>query len=80
VEEPARLDETLDQPLRRRLRPRLRRRKPEELPPPAPPPRHVRLLPRRPAEEEEQQPSRAAQEVAELFGATESDEHQKPNG
>jgi hypothetical protein len=48
---------------RRRLFPRRRER--VEEPPPAPPPRHVRLLPRRSAEE----PSRAEQEVAELFGA-----------
>jgi hypothetical protein len=42
-----------------------RRREHVEEPEPAPPPRHVRLLPRRSAEE----PSRAEEEVAELFGA-----------
>jgi outer membrane biosynthesis protein TonB len=50
---------------RRRLRRLLRRRdgEPEQSPPS--PPRHVKLLPRRSAP----QPSRAAQEVAELFGS-----------
>lgn len=48
----------------------LRRREPEIEPEPAPPPRHVKLLPRRSAEE----PSRAAQEVAELFGSTPEEE------
>ena len=44
----------------------LRRREAEVEPEPPAPPRHVKLLPRRPAEE----PSRASQEVAELFGST----------
>lgn len=48
----------------RRFRSLLRRREPEAEPEPAPPPRHVKLLPRR----TEPEPSRAAQEVAELFG------------
>jgi hypothetical protein len=54
-----------------------RRRERLEEPPPAPPPRHVRLLPRRSAEEPE--PSRAEQEVAELFGAgaSEGDEREE---
>jgi hypothetical protein len=59
----------------RRLRGLLRRPEPEVEPEPAPPPRHVRLLPRRPAEE----PSRASREVAEVFGATsENDESAEP--
>ena len=49
----------------RRLRSLLRRRDPQVEPVPTSPPRHVKLLPRRPAEE----PSRASEEVAELFGA-----------
>jgi hypothetical protein len=57
-------------PLPKRRRGFLRRREPEIEPEPAPPPRHVKLLPRRPAEE----PSRAAQEVAELFGSTPEEE------
>jgi hypothetical protein len=52
-----------------RLRARLRKREPDQEEAPAPQPRHVKLLPRREAPE----PSRAAQEVAELFG-TEADE------
>jgi hypothetical protein len=48
----------------RRLR-LFRRREPEAEPAPVSPPRHVKLLPRRPAEE----PSRASEEVAELFGS-----------
>jgi D-alanyl-D-alanine carboxypeptidase/D-alanyl-D-alanine-endopeptidase (penicillin-binding protein 4) len=51
----------------RGLRSLLRRREPEPEPEPAPPPRHVKLLPRR----TEPEPSRAAQEVAELFGEPE---------
>jgi hypothetical protein len=51
----------------RRFRSLLRRREPEEEPEPAPPPRHVKLLPRR----TEPEPSRAAQEIAELFGERE---------
>jgi hypothetical protein len=45
----------------------LRRREPEVQPEPPSPPRHVKLLPRRTATE----PSRASQEVAELFGERE---------
>ncbi len=52
-----------------RLRARLRKREPDQEEAPAPQPRHVKLLPRREAPE----PSRAAQEVAELFGS-EADE------
>jgi hypothetical protein len=48
----------------RRLR-LFRRREPEAEPAPVSPPRHVKLLPRRPAGE----PSRASEEVAELFGS-----------
>jgi hypothetical protein len=59
----------------RRFRSLLRRREPEVEPAPAPPPRHVKLLPRRPADE----PSRASQEVAELFGSrSEDDEPAQP--
>jgi outer membrane biosynthesis protein TonB len=50
---------------RRRLRTLLRRRERELEQSPPSPPRHVKLLPRRSAP----QPSRAAQEVAELFGS-----------
>ena len=52
-------------PAPRRLRSLLRRREPELETEPASAPRHVKLLPRRPAPE----PSRASQDVAELFGA-----------
>ncbi|HEX3267737.1 MAG TPA: hypothetical protein VHQ98_07135 [Gaiellaceae bacterium] len=65
VEEP----EPEAQPARRR-RGLLRRGKEEPEPEPSPPPRHVKLLPRRSAP----QPSRAAQEVAELFGTSEGDD------
>jgi hypothetical protein len=68
--------EPLEPPRKRRLRPRLRRRKQEEPPEPAAPPRHVRLLPRRSMPE----PSRAAEEVAELFGAGEPDEREERGG
>ena len=51
----------------RRRRSLLRRREPEPEPEPPSPPRHVKLLPRRTAPE----PSRASQEVAELFGERE---------
>ncbi len=51
------------QPRRRRRLLRRREREPEQSQPA--PPRHVKLLPRRSAP----QPSRAAQEVAELFGS-----------
>jgi outer membrane biosynthesis protein TonB len=61
--------ETVAPPLGRRLRTLLRRRdRKEEEPAPAAPPRHVKLLPRRSAP----QSSRAAQEVAELFGSADS--------
>jgi hypothetical protein len=53
-----------------RLRSLLRRREPEAEEAPATPPRHVKLLPRR----ESPEPTRASQEVAELFGAEERDE------
>ena len=66
----------LEPPRKRWLRPRLRRGKQEEPPEPAAPPRHVRLLPRRPMPE----PSRAAEEVAELFGAGEPDEREERGG
>ena len=65
VEEP----EPEQQPRRRRL---FRRRKEEDEPEPSPPPRHVKLLPRRSAPE----PSRVAEEVAELFGP--GDEEDSP--
>ncbi|MGZ4439180.1 MAG: hypothetical protein ACXVZN_02255 [Gaiellaceae bacterium] len=62
--------------LGRRVRSLLRRREPELDAPESTPPRHVKLLPRRSSPE----PSRAAQEVAELFGSpTDSeDEPEKP--
>jgi outer membrane biosynthesis protein TonB len=66
VEEP----EPEQQPRRRRL---FRRRKEEDEPEPSPPPRHVKLLPRRSAPE----PSRAAQEVAELFGSGDEEDSTK---
>jgi hypothetical protein len=62
VEEP----EPEQKPRRRRL---FRRRKEVDEPEPSPPPRHVKLLPRRSAPE----PSRVAQEVAELFGPGDED-------
>ena len=63
--------ETVEEPRPRRLRSLLRRREREESPPePAGPPRHVKLLPRRTAPE----PSRATQEVAELFDESEGRE------
>jgi len=60
----------------RRVRSLLRRREPEPETPEATPPRHVKLLPRRAAPEH----SRAAREVAELFGppAHGDDEPEKP--
>lgn len=59
----------------RRLRGLLRRREPEVEPEPPSPPRHVKLLPRRPADE----PSRASREVAELFGSVgDNDEPAQP--
>jgi hypothetical protein len=65
VEEP----EPEQKPRRRRL---FRRRKEVDEPEPSPPPRHVKLLPRRSAPE----PSRVAEEVAELFGP--GDEEDSP--
>jgi outer membrane biosynthesis protein TonB len=65
VEDP----EPVEQPRRRGL---FRRRKQEDEPELASPPRHVKLLPRRSAP----QPSRAAQEVADLFGS--GDEQDRP--
>jgi hypothetical protein len=56
---------TLEPSLAGWLRSRLRRKEPEPEPAPSSQPRHVKLLPRRSAPE----PSRASQEVAELFGA-----------
>ena len=50
-----------------------RRRKQEAEAEPSPPPRHVKLLPRRSAP----QPSRAAEEVAELFGTSAEDDPPK---
>jgi outer membrane biosynthesis protein TonB len=50
-----------------------RRRQQEAEAEPAPPPRHVKLLPRRSAP----QPSRAAEEVAELFGTSAEDDPPK---
>jgi outer membrane biosynthesis protein TonB len=57
--------ESLEPPQRGRRRGFLRRREREHDPSPPSPPRHVKLLPRRSAPE----PSRAAEEVAELFGS-----------
>jgi hypothetical protein len=59
--------DSLEPPLRGRLRALLRRRERELEQSQPSPPRHVKLLPRRSAP----QPSRAAQEVAELFGSGE---------
>ena len=67
AEEPEPEAESLEPPPRGRLRTLLRRRERELEPSPPSPPRHVKLLPRRSAP----QPSRAAQEVAELFGSGE---------
>ena len=50
-----------------------RRRQQEAEAEPSPPPRHMKLLPRRSAP----QPSRAAEEVAELFGTSEEDDSPK---
>lgn len=66
VEEPGRQAP----PRRRRMRSLLRRRERELDSTPHAPPRHVKLLPRRSAPE----PSRAAREVAELFGSGDDDE------
>lgn len=65
--------ESLEPPLRSRLRSLLRRPERELEPSPPSPPRHVKLLPRRSAPT----PSRAAQEVAELFGSADDGEPPK---
>ena len=57
-----------------RLRSLLRRREPEPEETLPDQPRHVKLLPRREAPE----PSRAAQEVAELFGTSAPEEPDEP--
>ena len=72
AEPPPEKDDTLEPSLAGRLRARLRRREAEPGPEPASQPRHVKLLPRRSAPG----PSRASQEVAELFG-TQSHEEEK---
>jgi hypothetical protein len=74
--EPAAAEGPSEPSLGRRVRSLLRRREPEVEAPEAAPPRHVKLLPRRAAPEH----SRAAQEVAELFGppAQGDDEPEKP--
>ena len=61
---------SLEPPPRRRVRSFLRRRDRDAEPAPATPPRHVKLLPRRSAP----QPSRASQDVAELFGASDGED------
>jgi outer membrane biosynthesis protein TonB len=61
------------QPAPRRRRILRRRRQQEAEAEPSAPPRHVKLLPRRSAP----QPSRAAEEVAELFGTSEEDDPPK---
>jgi hypothetical protein len=67
---PERVDDTGEIPVpKRRLGARLRRRGREEEAPPPAAPRHVKLLPRRPAP-----PSRAADEIAELFGSSPGEE------
>ena len=65
--------EPLVSPDPERRRGLLRRRKPEPEPIPPAPPRHVKLLPRRSAPE----PSRAADEVEELFGSGEDEDPPK---
>jgi hypothetical protein len=62
-------EETLAPSRAARLRGRFRRREPEPEPELPSQPRHVKLLPRRSAPE----PSRASQEVAELFGRDEKE-------
>jgi hypothetical protein len=66
------------EPLYRRLGSLLRRRGQDEEPAPPTPPRHVKLLPRRSAP----RPSRAAEEVAELFGSSEPEpeSREEPGG
>jgi outer membrane biosynthesis protein TonB len=71
--EPEPEPEALAQPSRGRLGRLLRRREGDLEPSASPPPRHVKLLPRRSAP----QPSRAAQDVAELFGSGEEGDSPK---
>jgi outer membrane biosynthesis protein TonB len=72
AEEPEPPDD--EQPARPgRLRSLLRRREQDAEPEPSTPPRHVKLLPRRSAPQQE---SRAAQEVAELFDKPDDPEEQ----
>ena len=75
AEPPPEKEATLEPSLAGRLRARLRRREAEPEPEPeaSAQPRHVKLLPRRSAPE----PSRASQEVAELFGGSHEDEDGK---
>jgi outer membrane biosynthesis protein TonB len=69
--------EVEEEPARpRRLRSFLRRQEADPEPAPAASPRHVKLLPRRTAPE----PSRASQEVAELFGEPEEEAEPKEAG
>jgi len=70
-EEPPAAEAEEPQPTRRRFG--LRRRSREAEPEPPPPPRHVKLLPRRSTPE----PSRASQEVAELFGSGGADDDER---
>jgi len=70
---PPEKEETLEPSRAGRLRARFRRRETEPEPEPSSQPRHVKLLPRRSAPE----PSRASQEVAELFGGSGEDEDGK---
>ena len=72
-EPPPEKEATLEPSLAGRLRARLRRREAEPEPEASAQPRHVKLLPRRSAPE----PSRASQEVAELFGGSHEDEDGK---
>jgi hypothetical protein len=65
--------DAVEPPRRRRLRSLLRRRGRGLESEPASPPRHVKLLPRRAAPE----PSRAAQEVADLFGSGQDEERKR---
>jgi len=73
TEPPPEKEATLEPSLAGRLRARLRRREAEPEPEASAQPRHVKLLPRRSAPE----PSRASQEVAELFGGSHEDEDGK---
>jgi hypothetical protein len=74
--DPGDAESSIEPSLRDRVRSLLRRREPEPEPAEPSPPRHVKLLPRRAAPE----PSRAAREVAELFGSRpdDEDEPEKP--